>query len=139
MRELTYVARRTVAWREAPDPVVRSAGEAIVAPVAATGTVAPERVVSHVLDWDDLPDALPEKHLKPVLRPARRVTGALRVQGASVRRAFTWQPGRCRPPFGNGRDPRLAQSALPCLPGRTPCPKYALPEGVVDAPRSASP
>ncbi|WP_432197112.1 zinc-dependent alcohol dehydrogenase [Streptomyces sp. bgisy027] len=36
MRELTYVGRRTVEWREAPDPRVRSAGEAIVAPVAAT-------------------------------------------------------------------------------------------------------
>ncbi len=36
MRELTYVARHTVAWREAPDPELRSDGEAIVAPVAAT-------------------------------------------------------------------------------------------------------
>ncbi|MFE2493314.1 zinc-binding dehydrogenase [Streptomyces scopuliridis] len=36
MRELTYVARKTVEWREAPDLKVRSAGEAIVAPVAAT-------------------------------------------------------------------------------------------------------
>ncbi|WEH19991.1 alcohol dehydrogenase catalytic domain-containing protein [Streptomyces sp. VNUA24] len=36
MRELTYVARRTVEWREAPDPVLRSDREAIVAPVAAT-------------------------------------------------------------------------------------------------------
>ncbi|MFG2745350.1 zinc-binding dehydrogenase [Streptomyces chartreusis] len=36
MRELTYVARRTVEWREAPDPKLRSDGEAIVAPVAAT-------------------------------------------------------------------------------------------------------
>ncbi|WP_427164456.1 zinc-dependent alcohol dehydrogenase [Streptomyces sp. C1-1] len=36
MRELTYVAPRTVEWREAADPRVRSAGEAIVAPVAAT-------------------------------------------------------------------------------------------------------
>ncbi|MFI9580516.1 zinc-binding dehydrogenase [Streptomyces sp. NPDC052236] len=36
MRELTYIARRTVEWRAAPDPKVRSAGEAIVAPVAAT-------------------------------------------------------------------------------------------------------
>ncbi|MEU5677071.1 MULTISPECIES: zinc-dependent alcohol dehydrogenase [Streptomyces] len=34
--------------------------------LAASGTVAPERVVSHVLDWEDLPAALPEKHLKPV-------------------------------------------------------------------------
>ena len=34
--------------------------------LALSGTVAPERVVSHVLDWDQLPDALPEKHLKPV-------------------------------------------------------------------------
>lgn len=36
MRELTYVARNTVEWREAPDPVLRSGREAIVAPVAAT-------------------------------------------------------------------------------------------------------
>jgi threonine dehydrogenase-like Zn-dependent dehydrogenase len=34
--------------------------------LAASGKVAPERVVSHVLDWEQLPDALPEKHLKPV-------------------------------------------------------------------------
>ncbi|MET8565868.1 alcohol dehydrogenase catalytic domain-containing protein [Streptomyces flaveolus] len=34
--------------------------------LAASGEVAPERVVSHVIDWDDLPAALPEKHLKPV-------------------------------------------------------------------------
>ncbi|MEU6355763.1 alcohol dehydrogenase catalytic domain-containing protein [Streptomyces sp. NPDC047072] len=34
--------------------------------LAASGTVAPERVVSHVIDWEDLPEALPEKHLKPV-------------------------------------------------------------------------
>ncbi|MEU0246076.1 alcohol dehydrogenase catalytic domain-containing protein [Streptomyces sp. NPDC006235] len=36
MRELTYVAQRTVAWREAPDPRIQADGEAIVAPVAAT-------------------------------------------------------------------------------------------------------
>ncbi|MFD4604609.1 zinc-binding dehydrogenase [Streptomyces sp. NPDC058464] len=36
MRELTYVARNTVEWREAPDLTVRSGQEAIVAPVAAT-------------------------------------------------------------------------------------------------------
>ncbi|MFF4272372.1 zinc-binding dehydrogenase [Streptomyces sp. NPDC001536] len=36
MRELTYTGRRTVAWREAPDPELRSDQEAIVAPVAAT-------------------------------------------------------------------------------------------------------
>ncbi|MGW2047323.1 zinc-dependent alcohol dehydrogenase [Streptomyces sp. NPDC001858] len=34
--------------------------------LATTGIVAPERVVSHVLDWEQLPDVLPEKHLKPV-------------------------------------------------------------------------
>jgi len=34
--------------------------------LAASGKVAPERVVSHVLDWEQLPDGLPEKHLKPV-------------------------------------------------------------------------
>ncbi|MCD0453013.1 alcohol dehydrogenase catalytic domain-containing protein [Actinocorallia sp. API 0066] len=36
MRELTYVGRRAVEWREAADPVVASAREAVVAPVAAT-------------------------------------------------------------------------------------------------------
>ena len=36
MRELTYAARRTVEWREAPDPKLQSDVEAIVAPVAAT-------------------------------------------------------------------------------------------------------
>ncbi|MEU6553356.1 alcohol dehydrogenase catalytic domain-containing protein [Streptomyces sp. NPDC046915] len=34
--------------------------------LARSGTVDPARVVSHVLDWEQLPDALPEKHLKPV-------------------------------------------------------------------------
>ncbi|WP_435859865.1 hypothetical protein [Streptomyces narbonensis] len=34
--------------------------------LAASGTVDPARVVSHVLDWEQLPDALAEKHLKPV-------------------------------------------------------------------------
>lgn len=36
MRELVYVSPRTVAWREAPDPVLQSSHEAVVAPVAAT-------------------------------------------------------------------------------------------------------
>lgn len=36
MRELTYVAKRTVEWREAPDPVLSGDRTAIVAPVAAT-------------------------------------------------------------------------------------------------------
>lgn len=31
--------------------------------LAASGKVAPDRVVSHVLDWGQLPEALPEKHL----------------------------------------------------------------------------
>jgi alcohol dehydrogenase len=36
VRELTYVARRAVEWREAPDPVLTSDRDAVVAPVAAT-------------------------------------------------------------------------------------------------------
>lgn len=32
-----------------------------------SGKAAPERVVSHLLDWEQLPEALPEKHLNPVL------------------------------------------------------------------------
>ncbi|WP_046776991.1 hypothetical protein [Streptomyces yangpuensis] len=31
-----------------------------------SGTVDPAQVVSHVLGWEQLPDALPEKHRKPV-------------------------------------------------------------------------
>lgn len=34
--------------------------------LAGSGKVDPGRVVSHVLDWEQLPDALPENHLKPV-------------------------------------------------------------------------
>jgi hypothetical protein len=34
--------------------------------LAGSGKVDPARVVSHVLDWEQLPEALPEKHLKPV-------------------------------------------------------------------------
>ncbi|WP_075779697.1 zinc-dependent alcohol dehydrogenase [Streptomyces acidiscabies] len=34
--------------------------------LARSGKVDPRRVVSHVLDWEQLPEALPEKHLKPV-------------------------------------------------------------------------
>lgn len=34
--------------------------------LARSGKVDPARVVSHLLPWDQLPDALPEKHLKPV-------------------------------------------------------------------------
>jgi alcohol dehydrogenase len=34
--------------------------------LAGSGQVAPERVVSDVFDWEQLPEALPERHLKPV-------------------------------------------------------------------------
>ncbi|MER6355835.1 alcohol dehydrogenase catalytic domain-containing protein [Streptomyces sp. NPDC001634] len=38
--------------------------------LARSGQVDPARVVSHVIDWEQLPDALPERHLKPVfVRP----------------------------------------------------------------------
>ena len=36
MRELTYVARRRVEWREAPEPRVEAPADAVVRPVAAT-------------------------------------------------------------------------------------------------------
>ena len=36
MRELTYTSKGKVEWRGAPDPVVQSAREAIVAPISAT-------------------------------------------------------------------------------------------------------
>jgi hypothetical protein len=34
--------------------------------VAQQTEVDPMRVVSHVLDWETLPDALPQMHTKPV-------------------------------------------------------------------------
>jgi alcohol dehydrogenase len=34
--------------------------------LAASGRVDPAAVVSHVIAWDDLPDALPLGHRKPV-------------------------------------------------------------------------
>jgi threonine dehydrogenase-like Zn-dependent dehydrogenase len=34
--------------------------------LAQSGRVDPMQVVSHVLDWETLPDALPELHTKPV-------------------------------------------------------------------------
>ncbi|MEV5614080.1 alcohol dehydrogenase catalytic domain-containing protein [Streptomyces sp. NPDC052225] len=53
-----------VTLRIARDNVRAHLPEALA--LAAGGKVAPERVVSHVLDWEQLPEALPEKHLKPV-------------------------------------------------------------------------
>lgn len=59
MRELTYVAKHKVEWREAPDMTLRAASEAIVAPVAATscdvdyailaghGPIPPEFAIGH--------------------------------------------------------------------------------------------
>ncbi len=34
--------------------------------LAQSGRVDPRKVVSHVLDWETLPEALPELHTKPV-------------------------------------------------------------------------
>ncbi|OKJ97882.1 hypothetical protein AMK34_13105 [Amycolatopsis sp. CB00013] len=34
--------------------------------LAQSGLVDPRRVVSDVFDWEELPSALPERHLKPV-------------------------------------------------------------------------
>ena len=34
--------------------------------LAQSGSVEPARVVSEVLDWEQLPEALPERHPKPV-------------------------------------------------------------------------
>ncbi|MEZ4381363.1 MAG: hypothetical protein R3A79_08430 [Nannocystaceae bacterium] len=34
--------------------------------LASSGQVEPRKVVSDVFTWDELPDALPERHLKPV-------------------------------------------------------------------------
>ena len=59
MRELTYTGRRTVEWREAPDPALASGRDALVAPVAATacdvdsmilagrGTLPPPFAIGH--------------------------------------------------------------------------------------------
>ncbi|QUH03507.1 alcohol dehydrogenase catalytic domain-containing protein [Saccharopolyspora erythraea] len=45
--------------------------------LAASGHVDPGRVVSDVLDWERLPEALPQRHLKPVfVRDLPRADGA---------------------------------------------------------------
>ncbi|MFE1881553.1 zinc-dependent alcohol dehydrogenase [Streptomyces diastatochromogenes] len=53
-----------VTLRIARDNVRAHIPEALA--LARSGQVDPARVVSHVLDWEQLPEALPEKHLKPV-------------------------------------------------------------------------
>jgi len=59
-----------VTLRVARDNVRRHLPDALE--LARSGQVAPERVVSHVLDWEDLPAALPQRLLKPVfVREAR--------------------------------------------------------------------
>lgn len=77
MRELIYVAKRKVEWREAPDPVLQSAHDAIVAPVAATscdvdtailaghGPIPPPFAIGHecVARVVDVGDAI--SHVKP--------------------------------------------------------------------------
>ena len=43
--------------------------------LASSGRVEPGKVVSDVFSWDELPDALPERHLKPVfVRDGDRTT-----------------------------------------------------------------
>ena len=77
MRELTYTGRRAVEWREAPDPVLGAAHDAIVAPVAATtcdvdsmilagqGMIAPPFPIGHecVVRVVDVGDEI--THVKP--------------------------------------------------------------------------
>lgn len=47
--------------------------------IARSGKVDPARFVSHVLDWERLPEALPEKHLEPVfVRADDRALGSRR-------------------------------------------------------------
>ncbi|MGW5443659.1 hypothetical protein [Streptomyces asiaticus] len=49
------------------------------APETRSGKVDPARFVSHVLDWERLPQALPEKHLEPVfVRADDRALGSRR-------------------------------------------------------------
>ncbi|MBB6417806.1 threonine dehydrogenase-like Zn-dependent dehydrogenase [Streptomyces sp. AK010] len=58
-----------VTLRVARDGVRAHIPEALA--LAASGRVDPGKVVSHVVDWEDLPAALPEKHLLPVFVRAR--------------------------------------------------------------------
>jgi threonine dehydrogenase-like Zn-dependent dehydrogenase len=59
-----------VALRVARDNVRAHIPDALA--LAGSGKVDPARVASHVLDWEQLPEALPEKHLKPVFVRDRR-------------------------------------------------------------------
>jgi len=74
MRELTYVARRTVEWREVPDPTVRSAQEAIVAPVAATSCDVDSSILAGH-GFIDPPFALGHECVARVVEVGDQVTG----------------------------------------------------------------
>ena len=67
---VAFSPRRLI--RSAAPATMRSRDGALA--LAGSGRVDPARVVSHVLDWEQLPEALPEKHLKPVfVRDGRAV------------------------------------------------------------------
>jgi alcohol dehydrogenase len=55
--------------------------------LAQSGRVTPGRVVSHVLDWEALPDALPELHTKPVF-----VREPVRVPGGTANAVLATRP-----------------------------------------------
>jgi len=97
MRELTYAAKRTVEWREAPDAALQSAEDAIVAPVAPTpcdvdsailaghGPIAPPFAIGHecvarVTEVGDAIRNVTPGDLKPVF--VRDLPG--RAAGAAV-------------------------------------------------------
>ncbi|MFF1601503.1 zinc-binding dehydrogenase [Streptomyces mirabilis] len=83
MRELTYVARNTVEWREVPDPKLGSALEAIVAPVAATSCDVDTAILAghatrrepHIGYSIDPPFALGHECVAKVVETGDSVTG----------------------------------------------------------------
>ncbi|MGW2261560.1 zinc-dependent alcohol dehydrogenase [Streptomyces sp. NPDC001780] len=94
MRELTYIARRTVEWREAPDPAIRSAREAIVTPVAATSCDVDSAILAGH-GFIDPPFALGHECVARVTDIGEHVTGA--APGDLVVVPWSINCGTCAP------------------------------------------
>ncbi len=141
MRELPYVARNTVEWREVPDPGLRSDQEAIVAPVTATscdvdtailaghGFVDPPFALGHecvarVVETGDAVTTVPPGDL--VVVPWSVNCGACGTCRAALTAHCTAVPRMAM--YGAPIGGRAACSPTWCAsPGRTPCPSPCPP------------
>jgi hypothetical protein len=79
--------------------------------LAQSGRVTPGKLVSHVLDWEALPDARPTPPLPPLKVPPRRV-GLCKCPLRSYKHRAAGRPARGAP-LTRSRDPARPSRALP--------------------------